>query len=303
MPPNILPSPPPFEAGPVASWVFFFVAGALAVFIALPWAISRLVRYRDHLPLLIVGSGFLCSLLEPMLDLLGHLRWARDLPVAFTNFGIDIPWLIPFCYAAFLGLESYFIYLVFKHGVTVRQIMLMVFPIAIMTDAVMETIGLNLGVYEYYGYQPYTFLKFPYWWGFINAASFITVALLIWYLEPRLKGAQRLWMLLTAPSGMMIAYFTAGWPHILAHNSTLPTWARLIFATITMAMCVGVVRIVAHFVAVPEPTTNWTIRTYLASRFMLPSARQRLVERLSAENAAQRAARAADDAPEVTPAR
>ncbi|MBN9735647.1 MULTISPECIES: hypothetical protein [unclassified Pseudonocardia] len=292
MPPNILPSPPDFAAGPVASWSFFFIAGALAVFIALPWAVTRLVKHRDTLPILIVGSGFLCSLLEPMLDLLGHLRWANDLPVAFTNFGIDIPWLIPFCYAAFLGLESYFIYVVFKHGVTVRQIMLMVFPIAIMTDAVMETIGLNLGVYEYYGYQPYSFLLFPYWWGFINAASFVTVALLIWYLEPLLKGWNRLAMLLVAPTGMMIAYFSAGWPHLLAHNSTLPEWARFIFATITMVMCVGVVRVVAHFVAVPEPQVDWTVGTYLKSRFMLPGARQRLVERL----AEQRAVRDAEQA-------
>lgn len=288
MPPNILPSPPDFEAGPWASWGFFFFAGALAIFIALPWAISRVLRYRDWLPLTIIGSGFICSLVEPMLDLLGHLRWARDLPVAFTNFGIDIPWLIPFCYAAFLGLEAYFVYLVFKHGATVKQIMLMVFPICIMTDAVMETVGLNLNVYEYYGLQPYRFLEFPYWWGFMNATSFMTVGALIWYLEPRLKGAQRLGLLLVAPTGMMAAYFTTGWPHLLAHNSTLPDWARWIAATITMAACVGLVRIIAHFVAVPEPRLDWTIGRLVASRFMLPAARQRLVERLATESADRR---------------
>lgn len=282
-PPNMCPSPPDFAAGPWASWGFFFFAGALAVFIAIPWAISRIVKHRDWLPMIIIGSGFICSLLEPMLDLLGHLRWANDLPVAFTNFGIDIPWLIPFCYAAFLGLESYFVYVFFKAGVTVKQIMFMMLPICIMTDAVMETVGLNLGVYEYYGYQPYTLLLFPYWWGFINAASFITVGYLIWFLEPRLKGAQRLALLFVAPTGMMIAYFSTGWPHLLAHNSTMPEWGRFLFATITMAACAGLVRIIAGVVAVPEPTMNWTFGRMVASRFMLPSYRQRMVERLAAE--------------------
>lgn len=151
-----------------------------------------------------------------------------------------------------------FVYVFFEAGVTVKQIMFMMLPICIMTDAVMETVGLNLGVYEYYGYQPYTLFLFPYWWGFINAASFITVGYLIWVLEPRLKGAQRLALLFVAPTGMMIAYFSTGWPHLLAHNSTMPEWGRFIFATITMAACAGLVRIIAVAVAVPEPTMNWT---------------------------------------------
>ena len=63
--------------------------------------------------------------------------------IAFTNFGIDVPWLIPPCYAAFLGLESYFVYYMLRKGITVNQCV-MVWAVGGLTDAIMETVGLNL---------------------------------------------------------------------------------------------------------------------------------------------------------------
>lgn len=290
-PPNICPSPPPFEAGPFAAWFFFFFSGGLAVIVAAPFAIARIVRWRDWVPLLVIVSGFLASWVEPMLDILGHLRWASDLPMVYTNFGVEIPWLIPFAYAAFFGLESYFIYLVFKQGVTIRQTMLIVFPAAVLTDVVLETIGLNLNVWEYYGFQPFRFLEFPYWWGFVNATGFVAIGALIWYLEPKLHGLRKGWLLLVAPTGMMTGYFVTGWPHFLAHNSTLPEWARLVFGAVTMAGCVLFVRCIAHFVAVPKSQAlDWTFWRYLFTKVMLPSQRQRVVENMSKAGNDQQAA-------------
>ena len=102
MPPNILPSPSDFSAGHFAGWFFTLYAGLLVVSIAVIWALWTGFKNRNWLPSMLIFGGFLCSLLEPMLDLLGHLRWANDLPFyVFTNFGIQIPPLIPFCYAAF----------------------------------------------------------------------------------------------------------------------------------------------------------------------------------------------------------
>ena len=69
--------------------------------------------------------------------------------------------------------------------------------------------------------QPFSFLNFPYWWGFINGGSFVTIGAMLAYAVPRLKGAHKLWLLLVAPSGMMFCYFGVGWIHLLAHNSTM----------------------------------------------------------------------------------
>lgn len=284
MPPYLLPSPPPFESGPIGSWGFFILAGGLVVAVALPWSIRCVIKDRNWLPLIAIAGGALCSLVEPMVDILGHLRWARDLPVAFTNFGIDIPWAIPPAYAAFYGLESYFFYYVLKRGITVKQ-SFMVYLVGIVTDAIVETFGLNMDVYEYYGVQPYRLFEFPYWWGFLNGASFFVVGFFMWFLAPRVAGFWRILLVLSPPSGMMAGYFIAGWPHILALNSDLPEWAKWGATTLTMVMCVGLVRGIAYFAAVPEQTMEWTVPRLFAFRFMMPSARERMMERMSEESA------------------
>jgi hypothetical protein len=281
MPPNILPSPSDFSAGHFAGWFFTLYAGLLIVSIAVIWALWTGFKKQNWLPLKLIFGGFLCSLLEPMLDLLGHLRWANDLPLyVFTNFGIQIPLLIPFCYAAFLGLEPYFIYLLFKRGLNVKQVML-VYLIAGLSDALMETPGLLMHVYQYYGVQPYTFLKFPYWFAFINGGSFMTIGFFIWYLEPRLKGWGRALFLVLPPVGMMVAWFGIGWVHILALNSTLPTPAKWVATTIMMAAFILYVRGIAYFVAVPEEeAVDWHFGHLLSYRLLafLPSARQRMLD-------------------------
>jgi hypothetical protein len=275
-------SPPPFAAEPWAIHFFFFFAGAAAVLAAIPWAIYAGVKKDNWVPIFVVASGFLTSLSEPMLDMLGHLRWANNLPTAFTNFGIDVPWLIPPCYAAFFGLEAYFCYYMLKKGITVNQAV-MVFAIGGLTDAIMETMGLNLNIYEYYGLQPFTLFKFPYWWGFINGAAIFTVGFLHWWLVPKLHGVKMAWILVLSPAGMMMLYFTAGWPHILAANSTLPTPLKYIATTITLAACVGVVRFLASFAAVDTPTHNWTFLRMFFYRMMTVSARAKLDAKMAAE--------------------
>jgi hypothetical protein len=270
-PPNIKPSPGEFTASLPAEITFFFVAGAAVVIFALPWAIKAAVRSKNYVPLLVIASGLICSLLEPMLDLLGHLHWAENLVPAFTNFGITVPALIPLCYVAFLGLEAYFCYFVIRNGAHLQHF-IMLLGMGIITDAAMETIGINLGIYEYYGVQPFEFLNFPYWWGFINGGSFVTVGAILAYAVPRLKGAHKLWLVLAAPTGMMMAYFGAGWVHILAHNSTLPTAARWVATTIMMAMMVGWMVVLHHFVGRPKslPAPRWTLYRLFAYGRLTP---------------------------------
>jgi hypothetical protein len=216
-----------------------------------------------------------------MLDVLCHVRWGNNLPLyVFSNFGIHIPLMTVFAYGAFLGLEPYFIYLLYKRGVTVKQVML-IFLIAMLTDVILETPGLNLHIYQYYGVQPYTFLAFPYWWAFINAAAFMTIALFVWYLEPRLTGWSRALFLVLPPIGMMVGYFSVGWVHVLALNSTLPTAAKWVATTVMMAGYILYVRGIAYFVAVPdEQALDWHFGQLLAYRLLsfLPPVRHRMID-------------------------
>ncbi|NGX10036.1 hypothetical protein [Mycobacteroides franklinii] len=271
-PPQMQPAPGEFAASTTAEVIFFFVAGAAVVVFALPWAIRAAVRSRNYVPLIVLGSGLLCSLLEPMLDLLGHLHWAHNLVPAFTNFGITVPALIPLCYVAFLGLESYFCYFVIRNGAH-QNVFFMLLGLGIATDALMETIGINLGVYLYYGVQPFEFFGFPYWWGFINGGSFVTVGAVLAYAVPRLKGARKLLLLLAAPFGMMVAYFGVGSIHILALNSTIPVWMRWVATAVMMAMMVGWMVILHRLVGRPASLAapKWTVWRVFAYGKFTPS--------------------------------
>jgi hypothetical protein len=285
-PPHIEPAPGPFTASTTAELIFFFVAGAAVVIFALPWAIRAAVRSRNWIPLIVLGSGLICSLLEPMLDLLGHLHWAHNLVPAFTNFGITVPALIPLCYVAFLGLESYFCYFVIRNGAH-RNVFFMLLGLGIATDALMESIGINLGVYLYYGTQPFMFLGFPYWWGFINGGSFVTVGAILAFAVPRLKGAQKLILFLVAPFGMMVAYFGVGSIHILALNSNIPTPMKWVATTIMMAMMVGWMVILHRLVGRPDslPAPRWTTWRVFAYGKLTPTraARQAMWQKMCEE--------------------
>lgn len=258
-PPNIEPHPSDFSAGAGAEWAFFFIAGAAVVILALPWAI-RAAMNRNPIPIIVMISGLICSLEEPMLDILGHLHWANDLETAFTNFGVPVPALIPLCYVAFLGLMSYFCYFVIRNGAKVKHFM-MLLAMGLILDAVMETIGINLNVYEYYGVQPYELFGFPYWWGFINGASFVAVGTILAYAVPRVHGWNRALLVFVAPAGMMINYFVFGSIHILAHNAELAEWIRWVAATVMMAEMVFAMKIYHSFVGVKgdAPAPNWTL--------------------------------------------
>lgn len=261
-PPNVIPSDHPTlgPAGSTAQIIFFFVAGAAVVVLALPWAINAVRRSRNWMPLIVMASGLVCSLEEAMLDMLGHLHWAPDLLPAYTNFGVTVPMLIPLCYVAFLGLMSYFCYFVIRNGAKLRHYFMLLAMGAIL-DAVMETIGINLGVYRYYGFQPFEFLNFPYWWAFINSASFVAVGSILAYFVPRLKGKAKLLLVFAAPYGMAGTYFTVGWIHLIAHNSGLPHWARLVAAALMMIEACFFMKLLHYFQGVKkdEPALAWTL--------------------------------------------
>lgn len=261
-PPNVIPSDQPTlgPAGLGAEVAFFFIAGAAVVFLALPWAIRSAVKNSNWLPLIVMLGGLICSLEEAMLDMLGHLHWAPDLSMAYTNFGVSVPMLIPLCYVAFLGLMSYFCYFVIRNGAKLQHYFMLLAMGGIL-DAVMETIGINLGVYKYYGVQPFEFLNFPYWWGFINGASFVAVGAILAYFVPRARGARK-WALVMAPSyGMAGTYFTVGWIHLIAHNSALPTWARWVAAAAMMVEACFFMVLLHHFQGrkADEPALAWTL--------------------------------------------
>jgi len=301
---ELLGSPPTNVASDFEAWFFLFWAGLLVVVFALPWAISVLVRRKDWFPLLALGAGLITSLGEPMLDLVGHLRWSENLQgPAFTNFGIDVPLLIPPCYALFMGLEAYWVYTIIQRGVTVKQFFLMFAAIGV-SDAIMEHPGVIMGVYEYYGSQPFEFYKFPFYWSFTNGAAIATIGVLFHYVWPILKekgGWAQLGILPLGILGTTMAEFGTGFPVFLAINADIPTWLQWVIGSGTLILSTVWIRTLALFVC-RDTEIEWTFWGIFRSRFMLPHQREAYIQGITRDNGTESPAQA-PSTPPVTAAK
>jgi hypothetical protein len=260
-------------------WFFTAYAGALVVCLALPWAFKAVVKRKDYLPILTLCAGAITSLGEPMLDHVGHLRWAENLPgPAFSNFGLHIPALIPPCYMLFMGLEAYWIYLMIKRGINHKQFLQMAAACGI-SDAIMEHPGLAMHTYEYYGNQPFKDGLFPFYWSFTNAAAICTIAVLVYFVWPVVKNKG--WMMLAIlPLGIVgttMGEFGTGFPVFLAINGHMATWLQWVIGSLTLVLAVVWVRVLAEIVA-RETDVEWTFWGLFMARFMLPHQRARYID-------------------------
>jgi hypothetical protein len=253
-PGTILPVPITYQASEAAATYFTWYSGGFALLI-LPWVIYKLLKKNDLIPALMWVGGLICSLLEPMLDHLGHLWWPTNLPgPVFLGYDLHIPLLIPPCYVFFIAMTGYFAYYKMRQGLSVS----MVFTIWLLicsTDILMEIPGTSTAAYTYYGDVPFKVLGFPLAWGWLNGTSMLMVGFLLWLVAPYLVGWRKALVLLVPIIAMGAAYGIVAWPYFLALNWPLPVYGTWLWTIFSLVMCLIVVRGVAAVVATNQATS------------------------------------------------
>lgn len=246
---KILPVPPDLMAPELVGWLFTIWAGGLGIAV-FPWALYCLFKKKNDLPILMCLSGLIVSLLEPMLDTLGHLWWPTNLPgPAFIGFDLHIPWLIPPCYVFFIAMTGYWAFLQMKKGLTVKGVFIVWLLIA-STDIIMEMPGTALGAYVYYGDASFKVLGFPLAWGWLNGTSMLAVGALLYIVEPHLKGWNRLYITLVCVAAMGAAYGVTAWPYFMSLNwDGLPWIATRGLTVLSLLLSLLLVRFIAAGVA------------------------------------------------------
>jgi len=253
VPGDRLPVPADYAAPEVVAFLFTIWAGGFGIAV-IPWALHKLIKKKDGIPLMFIAGGLICSLLEPMLDHLGHLWWPTNLPgPAFVGYDLNVPWLIPPCYVFFIAMTGYWAYLRMKQGLDVKGVFI-VWLLISSTDIIMEMPGTATQAYIYYGDASFKVLGFPLAWGWMNGTSMLAVGFLLWLVEPHLKGANRLWIIMVPITAMGAAYGIVAWPYFMSLNWDMPWIATRLLTLLSLGLSIMMVRFMAAVVAAKSRT-------------------------------------------------
>lgn len=212
-----------------------FVAGALA-----DWRRSGSPAF-----LLMLVGGYVCSFNEATVDVLGHCFFPVDGVIGYTAFGRPIPVWVILAYIVFFGGLSYVMALAFKRGASHRA---MWYGIGIfgVLNVLLEIPMLGVGLYVYYGNQPFTIGGFPVSWLVINSLGSLFGAVVVVRLSWFFTGARQL-LLILVPFATYMASWVLAMPYFAITNTDMPTGVRMAAAVLSMALGViaidGLIRI------------------------------------------------------------
>ncbi|MBU0539768.1 MAG: hypothetical protein KKF24_02415 [Gammaproteobacteria bacterium] len=250
-----LPVPADYAANELVGNLFTVWAGGFGIAV-IPWALYCFFKKGNDIPLLMIFGGLICSLIEPMLDHLGHLWYPTNLPgPAFVGYDLNVPYLIPPCYVFFISMTGYWAYTRMKAGLTVKGVFITWFLIA-MTDVIMEMPGTATQAYIYYGDASFKVFGFPLAWGWLNGTSMLLVGFLLYLVEPYLRGWNRLFIIPVSVVAMGASYGMTAWPYFMSLNHDMPWIATRLLTLLSLALCLMIVRFTAAIVASGHEAKN-----------------------------------------------
>jgi hypothetical protein len=216
-----VPQPPIDARIPKSAESIFNVFLFIPVAIGLVVAAANIARGKGPLLLYCLIGGLLSAVWEPIVDVLGlcYIKEQGAMHV-FSVLGRSMPLYICFVYTWYVGGLAYFTSTIFQCGVTMRGL-LKLWALIGVVDIVMETPGIVLGAYVYYGQQPMNYWGFPMWWALVNPLMPMIGGALIYKLKPRLTDARRLLAVIAlVPMGDGLANAASGFPMWAALNQT-----------------------------------------------------------------------------------
>ncbi|WP_143545423.1 MULTISPECIES: hypothetical protein [unclassified Rhodococcus (in: high G+C Gram-positive bacteria)] len=210
---------PPTDLSAPFSWSVTFTVVCVAFFAAAAAWVIRLALQGETLGLVFLIAGLFMGLLEPYLDYLGLLWFAADnVAVTVELFGRHIPLYVVLGYAFFFGLQSFVIYRAIFLGKGVK-FFVYAYALSWLFDAALQIAGAQLGLYRYYGQQPFLIFGAPAWWYTIDGALQLTAGLVFFLLRHRLVGWGKLIVIPILPGLYASLNGALGWPVFTALNS------------------------------------------------------------------------------------
>lgn len=233
------PAPIHLSAPSTGSW--FFTVLCIAIFFgAAVWSLARAAR-GDWLAVACLAGGLVANLIEAELDNLGLLWFDRNNHlIVFHEFGRYMPLYVTLGYGFYFGAITYFTVYSLGRGKGSRYLW-GIYAVALVFDWALETTGGEIGLYKYFGPQPYRVLTEPLWWLFINPALPIAAGGLFHVMRSRLRGVRALAVVPLLPMVYGAVYGALAWPAFVALNSRVAGWVIWVACAVTAAFCLGAV--------------------------------------------------------------
>jgi hypothetical protein len=195
------------------------------IFLGIPVAILLAVGIR-HLAagkrpvLLVCLLGGLCACVwEPIVDTMGlcYIKLGAEVST-YTILERTMPLFIPFVYTWYVGGLAYVAYRLYAAGITARG-MFALYLTDVFVNIWLESPGVLMGAYEYYGSQPLNIWGLPLWWTLMNPLMPMIGGALIYRLEPFLRGWRILAIVALIPMVDGITNAAIGWPMWISLNA------------------------------------------------------------------------------------
>ena len=162
------------------------------------------------------------ALIEPLVDANGRVWFPVDGQwSAYRDFGVSLPVWLVLAYVWFFGGRAMVIWHLLEQGRAAHRGWIRKHWLTVLvTDIVLENIGLYLGLFLYYGHQPLQVGRFPLWWGAINSTTPIVIATVVVLVRRQLPGWRALLLVPLAPMIDAGVNASVGWLTWDAINNT-----------------------------------------------------------------------------------
>jgi hypothetical protein len=247
------PIPPhPTTPMPFVPEVLFTIFLGIPVVVMVFFAVKHLIVGKGPLLLFcLIGGGIAC-LFEPIVDTLG-LCYIREgaVTTTFSSMGRDFPLFINFVYIWYVGGLAYLAYRIYSTGVTRKQIF-QLYLIDVFINIFLESPGVLMGAYEYYGPQPLNFWGLPLWWVCVNPLMPMTAGALIYRMRPHLPEWRLALVIAFIPMSDGIANGAVAWPVWTALNLHASLWVTHFAWLVTLGLALTYVWVLSFVVTRPE---------------------------------------------------
>ena len=221
MPVQILAAIPqhPDSVMPLGPEIIFTIFLGIPVAILLTYALRHLAAGKKPILLICLAGGLVACVWEPIVDTMGlcYIKEGAEIPT-YTILDRTMPLFIPFVYTWYVGGLAYVAYRLYAAGITARG-MFGLYLADVFINVWLESPGVLLGAYEYYGSQPLDFWGLPLWWTLMNPLMPMIGGAIIYRLEPHLRGWRLLGIIPIIPMVDGITNAGIGWPMWITLNT------------------------------------------------------------------------------------